>query len=406
MFGDLNIKRGLSGAFGGSQGISNYDNRQQAQQAAQLKQSEATAKTQADAAKNFQSLIGDAAAYVRQLPPTPDRTTHAKAYLQTRGADPEAIARLEEAGFLNDLSDEKLDAFTASLREEQILKDKEVLLGRDGQAVYENRYNAPQVVADGSALVGDDGRALYSNEKDVAPQGPTADMQNYEAAKASGYQGSMADYQIALKQAGRSSTSVNVNGDTKPSAGREALDKSYASDYLAWRQGGGSDNAKLVSQLDDALSALESGRNITDPVLGLVPDKINAIFRPEATDVREKVAEVVQRNLRLVLGAQFTEKEGQQLIARAYNPQLDEAVNAKRVRALVQQIKRATDEKESAAKYFEQNETLRGWTGKQFTIDDFEDAIDSVGGTASSTSAQSPNNFTQDADGAYVWGGN
>ena len=115
--------------------------------------------------ESFKELMGSTAAYVRQLPPDPQqRALGAKSYMQINGADPEMISRIEQSGYLNDLSDQKLDAFSASLREETVLKDKEVLLGRNGQPIYENRYNAPQVVADGSALVGDDGQALYENE--------------------------------------------------------------------------------------------------------------------------------------------------------------------------------------------------------------------------------------------------
>ena len=41
------------------------------------------------------------------------------------------------------------------------------------------------------------------------------------------------------------------------------------------------------------------------------PDLVNAFINPGATDVRENIESVVQRNLKAVLGAQFTEKEGE-----------------------------------------------------------------------------------------------
>lgn len=174
-------------------------------QGVQAKTAASAQKGQADAAEQFKGLMSDAATYVRQLPPDPQqRSMGAKAYLETRGADPEMIMRLEQSGFLNDLNDQKLDAFMSSMRDEQVLKDKEVLLGRDGKPVYENRYNAPQVVADGSALVGDDGTALYENAKDVAPVDPTATMQEYAMAQQGGFTGSFLDYQKQLKQAGQS----------------------------------------------------------------------------------------------------------------------------------------------------------------------------------------------------------
>lgn len=42
---------------------------------------------------------------------------------------------------------------------------------------------------------------------------PTTDVQNYEYARANGYQGSFADYQQDIKRAGASSTNVNVGGE-------------------------------------------------------------------------------------------------------------------------------------------------------------------------------------------------
>jgi hypothetical protein len=89
------------------------------------------------------------------------------------------------------------------------------------------------------------------------------------------------------------------------------------------------------------------------------------------TDTREQVEEVVQRNLRIVLGAQFTAQEGERLIARAYNPRLDESVNATRLERLYRQMGRAAQAQEQAARYFEENGTLRGWRGRLWGINDF-----------------------------------
>ena len=79
--------------------------------------------------------------------------------------------------------------------------------------------------------------------------------------------------------------------------------------------------------------------------------------------------------MREVLGAQFTEKEGERLIKRAYNPTLSEEENVKRVKRLVEQIRLAAAAKESAAKYVEKKGTLKGWTGKMPSMVDFHKAV-------------------------------
>ena len=151
------------------------------------------------------------------------------------------------------------------------------------------------------------------------------------------------------------------------------VDSAYAKEYADWTAAGGyADIDKQLEQLDEAARMLESGRDdLTGPIVGGIPEWIAPGVVPEAVSTREAVEEVVQRNLRLILGAQFTQKEGERLIARAYNPMLSEAENAKRVRRLITQIRAAAEAKQAAADYFSQYGTLKGWKGKVPTFADF-----------------------------------
>ena len=105
---------------------------------------------------------------------------------------------------------------------------------------------------------------------------------------------------------------------------------------------------------------------------------------PESIAMHEAVEEVLQRNLRLILGAQFTQKEGERLIERAYNPALSEAENKKRVDRLITQIKQAAKAKEDASRYFENNGTLVGFRGQLYTSPDqfLKDETKGKSGTA------------------------
>jgi hypothetical protein len=125
--------------------------------------------------------------------------------------------------------------------------------------------------------------------------------------------------------------------------------------------------------LDIVSKALEKkGNNLTGPLVGLTPDILENLALPENVDAREAVSEVVQRNLRLVLGAQFTENEGKLLIARAYNPKLKPEINAKRVKRLLNQMKSALRAKEDAVRYVKTHGTLKGFEGNLVdSIDDF-----------------------------------
>lgn len=159
----------------------------------------------------------------------------------------------------------------------------------------------------------------------------------------------------------------------KPTEAQKAVDSNFGKDYAEWVAGGGhADTQRQIVQLEEVLGKLKSGKNLTGAFVGNTPDFLLNMFNPEAISARNAVEEVVQRNLRLVLGAQFTEKEGERLIARAYNPSLSEEENAKRVGRLLEQIKAGAAAKVSAGQYYEQHGTLRGWTGKLPTLADFD----------------------------------
>lgn len=155
--------------------------------------------------------------------------------------------------------------------------------------------------------------------------------------------------------------------------GSDAVDKKFADEYVAWKTAGGfADVGKQLSQLRAVGRELKSQDNLTGPVVGNTPDFISNFVNPQAVATRESVEEVVQRSLRAVLGSQFTEKEGERLIARAYNPRQPESENRLRVARLRLQLTQAAKAKENASRYFEKNGTLRGWNGKLWSYTDFD----------------------------------
>lgn len=174
-------------------------------------------------------------------------------------------------------------------------------------------------------------------------------------------------------------TSINQSVNTGPDTpGRKKADELFADEYVQFKAAGGyADISKQLNQLREISKKL-GNKELTGPITGRTPDFINEVVNPEAIAAREAVQEVAQRNLRVVLGPQFTAKEGEALIERVYNPRLSEQENQKRVDRLIQQIEGAAKAKQEAADYFEKNGTLTGWNGKRYTISDFDpDARDS-----------------------------
>ncbi len=185
------------------------------------------------------------------------------------------------------------------------------------------------------------------------------------------------DAKTRIAEAGGTKIENIMGGQMTP--GQEAIDKEFAkSVYVPFVSGGSADAAKNLNQLKWARDQLGKSQNLTGPIVGNVPDAVQAFINPDAVNTREAVEEVVQRNLREVLGAQFTEREGERLIARAYNPKLSEEQNIQRLNRLIDSIEQAYNQKNAAVQYFQQNRSLAGYQYQPPTIADFDRVIDEM----------------------------
>lgn len=126
--------------------------------------------------------------------------------------------------------------------------------------------------------------------------------------------------------------------------------------------------------------------NLTGPFLGSVPSEgilgARRFFNSESTDVQQRIEQVIQQGLRQTLGGQFAQQEGDRLIARAYNPAQEEAVNIKRLIPLFELFKRAKDERDRQREYFRVNQTISGYEPGEYgnlTPTAVERAIDGEG---------------------------
>ena len=176
---------------------------------------------------------------------------------------------------------------------------------------------------------------------------PRSKMEAMNQAKAE----AMAQQKFALEQqkAGMSLT-----------PGETSFDQTFAKSLVEFNE---PDVRKGMEQLRGAINSLENSNTLSGPVISLLPNFIGDRVNPDAAQTREAIEEVVQRNLRLVLGAQFTEREGERLISRAYNPRLEEEQNIERVQRLFKSIEDAMNAKLSQKGYFQRYGTLKGHIG-------------------------------------------
>lgn len=213
----------------------------------------------------------------------------------------------------------------------------------------------------------------------------------------------LAAAQDAIKNLQKPGQVINVGGQMTP--GFEAMDRAFAPIAVEWRTGGGADALAQIVKIEDVIGRVDRGENISGGVTGFAPDLLRAIVDPNAQDAKETVEDVVQRNLRVILGAQFTAAEGERLVARAFNPRLSPEVNRKRLQRLFTQMRLAAQQKQEMVDFFSTNGTLIGFNGRQPSLNDFYDAIDGAGETGSSAPADVPDLAKRYGITPEVWAG-
>ena len=186
-----------------------------------------------------------------------------------------------------------------------------------------------------------------------------------EAQKTAGKQGRVG--QTAL-------TDAQIKSD-------EAFGTWYTNEWLT--KGGGSTEATYLESLkgvrDTLVDAEKSGESISGVSQGVLSKfpTTQAFFNPEGAVVQDRIAGVAQLSLKAILGGQFSEREGELLIQRAYNPLLSEAENIERLTQLVNRIEKAENYKKSLVNYYQENNSVAGYKGIQYAEEEFRSDIES-----------------------------
>jgi hypothetical protein len=182
------------------------------------------------------------------------------------------------------------------------------------------------------------------------------------------------------------------------------VEEKSAQDLVDFTIGGGfSDVQKGLSQLEIAKQTLQTQPEgkITGKLVGAQDDTgLLKYTNPTAQDTKEQVQEIAQRNLRLILGPQFTAKEGEALINRVYNPALPQSVNVKRLELLQDQMTSAAKTKQEAVDYYNTNGTLKGFKGKLYNstsefLNEYNTKIKSTEKAPTKAATQQPSGFTE-----------
>jgi len=243
--------------------------------------------------------------------------------------------------------------------------------GEKGMISYDARTGLPKHIPYGEIPGGESFRPIQA---DVDLAGRKSFAEGYGKGKGGG----AADVDPNTgKGAVQSDVTAATQGlPTTLTPAQKAVDTKFAEDYANYKaMGGYADVEKGLQQLRSVRDSLINEDFDTGPTKGLIPDAIQSFVTPDALNAKATVQEVAQRNLRAILGGQFAQQEGEQLIARAYDERLQPEKNIERLNRLILTMEMANEAKNEAGKFYEGRGTISGWKGKTPTLTSFEEAL-------------------------------
>lgn len=154
----------------------------------------------------------------------------------------------------------------------------------------------------------------------------------------------------------------------KPTEFEKKLDQEGAKTVSDWSTNrpiiqGDIEKLKEVERQLEAAAKSGSKSNLSGSIKGRLP--FQDVFNEAGNEVQNTIASVTQKNLREILGGQFAQKEGEDILKRGYDPKVEEGMNLERVRMLRKAMEQSAAEKDRMSQYANQNKSLRGYEAVQ-----------------------------------------
>lgn len=156
----------------------------------------------------------------------------------------------------------------------------------------------------------------------------------------------------------------------KLTPGQEATDREFGKFVGLMSDNGGFERANTnLNVLNLVIQELEANKGkrvgLTGPALAALPAPVRAFANPEAQNARDLVAGIVRQSARQILGAQYTQQEGENLVSEAYNLSLEEKFNVDRLKRFRDTVQERINENRDRYDYFTKNGTLQGFKGAE-----------------------------------------
>lgn len=145
--------------------------------------------------------------------------------------------------------------------------------------------------------------------------------------------------------------------DAQNSAGKVELSKKVADKYNEYAAGGGRAGIEsAMTNLKEAAAALDTGAVKTGGISTKIPwlksDDAQSMLNPEMVKFKTKAQGALNSILRATLGAQFTEKEGERVLAQVWDDRQPPKVNAAKISSKITELKKNVSSAESEFRRF------------------------------------------------------
>ena len=164
-------------------------------------------------------------------------------------------------------------------------------------------------------------------------------------------------------------TSVNVinkAGTPDPTPFEKKFDEAFAQTAQQWVTVGRPQAEANLKGFENVIRKLKSGELNTRNIFEFLPiasEWARDVFTPSTSATVDRIRGIAFQVLRETLGAQFTEKEGQRLVATYFNPRLSEKENADRLETLANVTREIVENKNDMVDYMQKNRTIFGYKG-------------------------------------------
>lgn len=166
--------------------------------------------------------------------------------------------------------------------------------------------------------------------------------------------------EMAMAQA--KATLAKAVVEAKPSEGNKALDKAFAKDYNDWQSSGQGTYQKNIQRLQEARDKLDKQKGDVFTSSGRLAGYSPEFLRSnESKVIQQDVQGAAQGALKATLGAQFTEKEGERIMANAYDPKLPPEENIRKIDLAMQELQGNADNMEKRGQYFNEKGSVSGY---------------------------------------------